>query len=108
MADNKEAPRSLHLSSAVAGACIALAGITVGALVTSGPAAPEAIAQHHAAPVTASISALPLAADQRALLVSRNGLYLTVDAAGNVSPLRIADQSLRTIPGQDLVYAPRQ
>ncbi len=95
--------KHLHTPSALAGALIALAGIGVGALLTSGTAMPHALA---VAPDTGSgIPAIELDKDTTALVVDNRGMVFVVDQTARAFPVRYDEQSLRNVPGEEILRA---
>ena len=96
-------PRSIHTPSAAAGAIIALAGMAVGVLLTSGGATPSALAFSPEA--GDAIPAIELDQETRALVVDHRGVFFVIDQNARAFPVRFEESSLRNVPGEELLQA---
>ena len=93
----------LHTPSALVGAILALAGIAVGALLTTGPTLSRALA---ASPEAGDgIPAIQIDEGDRVLVVDNRGLFFVVDENARAFPVRFDETSLRNVPGEEILQA---
>ncbi|MEM1423107.1 MAG: hypothetical protein AAGH64_03790 [Planctomycetota bacterium] len=98
----RDTPR-LHAPSAVVGAVLAIAGIGLGAFLTTGEAVPSALAASPAA--GDGIPAIQIDEGDRVLVVDSRGLFFIVDGNARAFPVRFDETSLRNVPGEEILQA---
>lgn len=93
----------LHTPSVIAGALIAIAGIAIGALLTTGNAMPRALAVSPEA--GDKIPAIELDQGTNALVVDHRGLFFVIDDNARAFPVRFDETALRNVPGEEILQA---
>ena len=101
MSDSRS-PARWHAPSVLVGVVIALAGVGVGAWITS--ATPQALASR-SVEAGGDIPAIELDEKTVALVVDRSGRFFLVDQKGRAGPVRLDDDLVRNVPGTEILTA---